>query len=224
MAITHQSTYIRQGTSQLPSLELGTFAIDIAKFINKTNVNLDLVIRKIIFEVFKRIVLRTPCDTGRARGGWQVAKTYSMASGLSDKMPTYETKLGGTGGVQTHGRQGTRYRRVSSLSERGVGKFIGSMVKAGAGTFDKSGSATIAQGGHFVKAMDIPDGIVCYLFNNVRYIVFLEGGRVYPSPPYGSPQAPKGMVRITLAEYGNIVQEAVNTVQIGGINMSMVGV
>lgn len=28
--------------------------------------------RKVIFEVFKRIVLRTPVDTGRARGNWQL--------------------------------------------------------------------------------------------------------------------------------------------------------
>ena len=39
--------------------------------------------KKVIFETLKRIVMRTPVDTGRARGNWQVA-TGGPASGTLD--------------------------------------------------------------------------------------------------------------------------------------------
>ena len=39
--------------------------------------------KKVVLETFKRIVLRTPVDTGRARGNWQVA-IGGPASGTLD--------------------------------------------------------------------------------------------------------------------------------------------
>lgn len=39
--------------------------------------------KKVIFETLKRIVMRTPVDTGRARGNWQIA-TGGPASGTLD--------------------------------------------------------------------------------------------------------------------------------------------
>lgn len=52
---------------------MGRFARDIQNFVNKTEHKLDLVIRKIALEMFSRVVLRSPVDTGRFRGNWQVA-------------------------------------------------------------------------------------------------------------------------------------------------------
>lgn len=48
----------------------GRFAIDVSRFINKTQSNIDVVIRKIVFDVFVRVVLKTPVDTGRLVGNW----------------------------------------------------------------------------------------------------------------------------------------------------------
>jgi len=48
----------------------GRFAIDISRFIDKTQTNLNVVIRKIVFDVFVRVVLKTPVDTGRLVGNW----------------------------------------------------------------------------------------------------------------------------------------------------------
>jgi len=52
---------------------MGQFANDLAKFEAKTSEKLDLAVRKIALELFSRIIMRTPVDTGRARANWQVA-------------------------------------------------------------------------------------------------------------------------------------------------------
>lgn len=49
-----------------------TFSMDLTRFANRANSDIKTVIRKISFEAFKRIVLRTPVDTGRARANWNV--------------------------------------------------------------------------------------------------------------------------------------------------------
>ena len=50
----------------------GPFSLDLARFCKKYDANMHAVIRKIAFETFKRVVLRTPVDTGRARANWGV--------------------------------------------------------------------------------------------------------------------------------------------------------
>ncbi|MGJ5032354.1 HK97 gp10 family phage protein [Bradyrhizobium sp. HKCCYLS2038] len=50
-----------------------TFTASIAAFVEKAKDNADLVVRKVALEMFTRVVIKTPVDTGRARGSWQVA-------------------------------------------------------------------------------------------------------------------------------------------------------
>ncbi len=52
---------------------MSTFSIDIAKWVEKTKARMDLVVRKISLDLFTRIILRSPVDTGRFRGNWQVS-------------------------------------------------------------------------------------------------------------------------------------------------------
>lgn len=49
-----------------------SFALDLSRFAKKFDADIKMMIRKISFEAFKRIVLRTPVDTGRARANWGV--------------------------------------------------------------------------------------------------------------------------------------------------------
>lgn len=49
------------------------FSIDIAAFVAKAKDNADLVLRKVALDMFSRVVIKTPVDTGRARGAWQCA-------------------------------------------------------------------------------------------------------------------------------------------------------
>ena len=59
-----------------------------------------------------------------------------------------------------------------------------------AGRFDPDGRATIAEGEGTIKMM--PPFVVCYITNNVSYILKLEDG--------GSKQAPQGMLAVTFDE------------------------
>lgn len=50
-----------------------TFEQDIAKFISATKIKTEVVVRRIAFDAYTRVVRKTPVDTGRARANWQVA-------------------------------------------------------------------------------------------------------------------------------------------------------
>lgn len=47
-----------------------SFTLDLTKFATKANADMKLVIQKISMEAFRRIIYRTPVDTGRARANW----------------------------------------------------------------------------------------------------------------------------------------------------------
>lgn len=50
-----------------------TFALDIARFVQKAQGNIDLVVRKVAFDLFAQVIIMSPVDTGRFRANWQVA-------------------------------------------------------------------------------------------------------------------------------------------------------
>jgi len=69
---------------------VGDFAADVAKFETKTLKKMDLAVRKVALELFSKVILRSPVDTGRFRGNWQVS-VGSIPSGtleLDDKSGT----------------------------------------------------------------------------------------------------------------------------------------
>ena len=69
---------------------MGDFAADVAKFETKTLKKMDLAVRKVALELFSKVILRSPVDTGRFRGNWQVS-VGSIPSGtleLDDKSGT----------------------------------------------------------------------------------------------------------------------------------------
>lgn len=49
------------------------FTLNIQRFVDKANGNLDLVVRKVSLDLFKRVIQKSPVDTGRFKGNWQVA-------------------------------------------------------------------------------------------------------------------------------------------------------
>lgn len=59
---------------------MAEFSSVIKRFAAQSKEKGTLVIRKIAIECFRRIILGTPVDTGRARGNWQ-ASTGSPAAG-----------------------------------------------------------------------------------------------------------------------------------------------
>lgn len=66
------------------------FAEEVDRWVAKAERNLEQAIRKIAIEIFSRVILRTPVDTGRARANWQVS-IGSVPTGtleLNDKTGT----------------------------------------------------------------------------------------------------------------------------------------
>lgn len=61
----------------------GNFALDISRFINRTNSNVDLVTKKIVLDVMRSVVRKSPVDTGRFKGNWQYG-TGEMPTGTTD--------------------------------------------------------------------------------------------------------------------------------------------
>ncbi len=54
-------------------MALGNFELDIQKFVDKAKGNIDLVIRKIALDLFRRVIMKSPVLSGRFKGNWQVA-------------------------------------------------------------------------------------------------------------------------------------------------------
>lgn len=52
---------------------MADFGADVNRWVDKTTEKLDVAVRKIALEMFSRVILRSPVDTGRFRANWQVA-------------------------------------------------------------------------------------------------------------------------------------------------------
>ncbi|HNU27153.1 MAG TPA: hypothetical protein PKJ38_13680 [Planctomycetota bacterium] len=71
---------------------MGSFALDVSKWCGKSLDRIDIVSRKIALEMFRRVILRTPVDTGRARGNWQ---TTVGAPAIGELGTRHNAKTGG---------------------------------------------------------------------------------------------------------------------------------
>lgn len=105
------------------------------------------IFQKTSFDMFAKIMKRTPVDTGRARNNWQMKVNRAPRS-----------ILGGE---------------------------------------DKSGSKALSQAQNETNKIEL--GKTVYIVNNLPYAPILEDG--------SSSQAPQGMVKITVAEFKNIVDK-----------------
>lgn len=109
----------------------------------------ELVVRRVGLDLYSNLVMKSPVDTGRFRGNWQV----------------------GVGSVNTD---------TSAAPDPGGGGAI-------AGAAEKLKGAPLA-------------GVI-YFTNSLPYAKPLEYGH--------SKQAPQGMVRLTVVEYGNYLRDVV---------------
>lgn len=48
------------------------FAASLQDFAGKTEANIDQVLRRVALDIFNELVLRSPVDTGRFRGAWEM--------------------------------------------------------------------------------------------------------------------------------------------------------
>lgn len=82
-----------------------SFARDVAAFAVKSEKALDQTVRAITFGLFREVVQRTPVDTGRLKGNWQVSQGSPARGALESNDPsggrTITAIAGGIGGAGT---------------------------------------------------------------------------------------------------------------------------
>lgn len=153
-------------------IDLTSFNATVQDFVNNIPVRVNLAQKKIVLDLLAGVVRRTPVDTGRARGNWQLS-IGKPATGVLDRKLTKRNK--------------------TSTEEQ-------------------------------EKVQKIPHFSVVWLSNNLPYIEVLEFGKFTPKNPGPSKdhrkkrkgktwvkggysvQAPKGMLRVTLAQVESELQ------------------
>jgi hypothetical protein len=89
---------------------MATFALDLERFQAKVSENAKGTIKKIILEMFSRVVKRTPVDTGAAQNSWEI--------GINAIPGGHEVILGGEFGQVS---QAQINKALASLAEFQIG-------------------------------------------------------------------------------------------------------
>jgi len=71
---------------------MGPFELQLRAFAEKAGENADLVVRKVIVDVYAELILKSPVDTGRFRANW----IYSVNAKASGMVATAGTTLAPT--------------------------------------------------------------------------------------------------------------------------------
>lgn len=75
----------------------GTLYMDVSKWVRKAKGNTSAVVRKIVFDLGARVIMRTPVDTGRARANWMFSIGTPDRSTTDALDTTTGTNSGGVG-------------------------------------------------------------------------------------------------------------------------------
>ena len=152
-----------------------TFAQDTAVFKQKYEERMTLVLKKVAFDLFKKVILKTPVDTGRARGNWMVGvNTIPIAMSIGiDKKADVMSRLVSDISVAKLG---------DSVALANTLPYIGVLEYGGYPKNPKYGSA--GRKAKFRRGKKV--------MSAMRQIKSIDGY---------SYQAPHGMVRISIEEY-----------------------
>ncbi|KIF56234.1 hypothetical protein [Pseudomonas fluorescens] len=189
----------------------GSFALSLAEFTAQTSEAIDASVREIIIELGSSLIRMSPVGNPEIWAANVVATQYNQAvdehNAALRNDPANLTKGGrlkrgrklndGMDVKAPEGYVGGRFRANWHLS-------IGVVENVTFDEVDPSGTETIAA---LVAAIsDFTAGQMVYLINNLPYAIPLEFGH--------STQAPSGMVRVTVARFQQIVQEAIRNNQV----------
>ena len=79
------------------------FNLDLAKFSKKTQLNLDIVARKVGFEIWNGVTKKTPVDTGRARASWNLTEEVVNLNTASENVVHGANAKGSVGRITGKG-------------------------------------------------------------------------------------------------------------------------
>lgn len=164
-----------------------TFASDIQNFNQKYEERMTLVLKKVAFDLFRKVILKTPVDTGRARGNWMVGINkipIAMAIGI-DKKADVMSRI--VSDIST-AKAGDSVAMANTLPYIGVLEYGGYPKNPVGGS---AGRKAKFRKGHKVRSA-------------MRQIKSVNGY---------SYQAPHGMVRISIEEYLPTVRKIVELVK-----------
>ncbi len=74
---------------------MGKFSLQLEKFKDKVEGRLDLVLQKVALDLTKKVTLKTPVDTGRARASWNVG-----VNNVDTRMVPEKVSMSQTGAFQ----------------------------------------------------------------------------------------------------------------------------
>jgi len=160
------------------------------RFQRQVHVDVKNLTVELAIKMYEKIVERTPIDTGMARANWKISFGSSNLAIITPSWVDGKTLSG-----RSSPKRDTRTRlRFGDKRVESTGKFQG-IKHAGQTNFTRQIIKKFKEESKgMVKISDI------YISNNLHYIEYLEGGRV-GSPPWGSFQAPQGMIAITLQDF-----------------------
>jgi len=204
----------------------GSFALSLAEFAAQTSEAIDASVREIIIELGSSLIRTSPvgnpeiwaANVAHRQANIRAADDYDFKLAVRNTLINLDesnfTKAGKLKRGVKYAKPLTKTERDQNFNVNGLvagkdyvgGRFranwhlsIGVVENVTFDDVDPSGAETIAA---LVAAIsDFTAGQMVYLINNLPYAIPLEFGH--------STQAPSGMVRVTVARFQQIVQEAI---------------
>lgn len=181
---------------------MGTFALQIGQWVEKTKGDADKIVRYCAQRVDGRLINRSPVgDPSKWKYNPNKPKVFgkfSAAGPKSNWQQGFVSKGKSNYSMSGAGYVGGRFKGAWMLSIGSPDKSIGTAV-------DPTGDNTKAA--HAAVIATTKAGDVVYFQNNLPYAKRLEQG--------WSKQAPIGMVALTVVEWHNIVDNVVNGIRSG---------
>ncbi|WP_053870486.1 hypothetical protein [Pseudomonas putida] len=205
----------------------GSFAAQLEQFAEAAKEAMDLTFREVVIMVGRRLVTMSPVGNpdlwkvnvdAQRSAGEQVSAYNAKAASINDAISGNPSNLTKTGNL----KRGIKYRKPLTKREelenygygagvRRVGQgYVGGRFRSNwqltsgapaVGEIEDIESAGETLDRLLVAAGDLSAGEVAYIVNNLPYAIPLEYGH--------SSQAPGGMVRVTVADFQRIVEEAI---------------
>ncbi|UVM64426.1 hypothetical protein LOY34_13800 [Pseudomonas sp. B21-009] len=207
----------------------GSFSAQLQQFADAARESIDLTFREVVIAVGRNLIVMSPVGNpdiwkinieSQQRAGEQVAAYNAKASSINAAISADSSNYTKSGSL----KRGIKYRKPLTKREqlenygygagvRRIGQgYVGGRFRSNwqltvgapaAGEIDEIESAgeTIAK--IVAGAGDLSAGEVAYIVNNLPYAIPLEYGH--------STQAPAGMVRVTVADFQRLVEDAIRT-------------
>lgn len=90
---------------------MAQFALDLSRLTGEYKERIDVVVKKIAFDMFSKVIMRSPVDTGRFRNNWQVG-INQIPSGVIGGIDKGVVNKKGVGASKAKDSAGTEIVRV----------------------------------------------------------------------------------------------------------------